>query len=487
MSSSAESTPASGLIAALEAVVGEGGCLSRPEELFVYECDGLTLHTTRPVAVVLPESTEAVQAVVRVCRRYDAPFVPRGAGTGLSGGATAMEGGVVIECSRLNRIVEVNVADRYAVVEPGVINAELSASIAHHGLFYAPDPSSQQACTIGGNIAENSGGPPTLKYGTTTNHILALTLVLPDGQVAELGSPAGWSPGYDLVGAVVGSEGTLGIVTCATVRLTPIPEKIETLLAIFPDVVHGCRAVGEIIRDGLVPAALEILDKRTIDAVESSVYAAGLPRDAGAVLIVELDGPDISLTAQVARVRELAETNGATRVDVARDDEERTRFWRARKGAFGAMGRLAPDLYVHDAVVPRKVLPEVLEEVCAIGDRYGLILSNVFHAGDGNLHPNISFDRRNEDELRRVLAAGSEILELCVRMGGVITGEHGIGTEKSDFIGLVFEEEDLEAMKRLRDSFNPDGACNPGKIFPTTRFCVESNPKARGYDQVPLG
>ena len=475
------------LVAALERAVGAERCLSRLEELLVYECDGLTLHSAKPGAVVLPRTRDEVCEVVAACRAHSTPFVPRGAGTGLSGGALANEGAVVIECSQMKRILEVDVENRIAVVEPGVINADLSKAVAKDGLFYAPDPSSQLACTIGGNVAENSGGPHTLKYGTTTNHILALTLVLPDGQVAELGSPAGWSPGYDLVGAVVGSEGTLGIVTCATVRLTPIPEKIETLLAIFPDVVHGCRAVGEIIRDGLVPAALEFLDKRTIDAVESSVYAAGRPRDAGAVLIVELDGPDISLTAQVARVRELAETNGATRVDVARDDEERTRFWRARKGAFGAMGRLAPDLYVHDAVVPRKVLPEVLEEVCAIGARYGLILSNVFHAGDGNLHPNISFDRRNEDELRRVLAAGSEILELCVRMGGVITGEHGSGTEKSDFIGLVFEEEDLEAMKRLRDSFTPDGACNPGKIFPTTRFCVESNPKARGYDQVPLG
>jgi glycolate oxidase subunit GlcD len=369
---------------------------------------------------------------------------------------------------------------------PLEVNADLSKATASEGLFYAPDPSSQQVCTIGGNIAENSGGPHTLKYGTTTNHVLGFELVLPDGEVAQLGSATGWAPGYDLVGAVVGSEGTLGIVTRATVKLTPIPEHIETLLAIFPDVVAACRSVGEIIQSGLVPAALEIIDQRTIAAVEASVYRAGLPKDAGAVLIIELDGPSVVLPDQVARVRDLAMREGAARVDVARDDAERHRFWRARKGAFGAMGRLAPDLYVHDAVVPRSALPEVLARVCAIGDRYGLTLSNVFHAGDGNLHPNISFDRRDPDELRRVTAAGAEILQVCVDAGGVISGEHGIGSEKRDFMGLVFDEADLDAMKRLHAAFNPDGVCNPGKVFPTPRSCVESNPKARGDDRVPL-
>jgi len=474
------------LLATLRAIVGDAGCLSRPEELLVYECDGLTLHSGWPAAVVLPRSRSEVQRVVRTCREHGVAFVPRGAGTGLSGGALA-DAGVVIECSRMNRIHEVNTVDRYAVVEPGVVNADLSAVTAAAGLFYAPDPSSQQVCTIGGNIAENSGGPHTLKYGTTTNHVLALELVLPDGSVVELGSPTGWAPGYDLVGAFVGSEGTLGIVTCATVKLEAIPERIETLLAVFPDVVTACRGVGEIIQAGLVPAALEIIDRRTIAAVEASVYRAGLPQDAGAVLIIELDGSAVVLADQVARVREITTREGATRVEVARDDAERQRFWRARKGAFGAMGRLAPDLYVHDAVVPRVKLPEVIEKICAIGDRYELTLSNVFHAGDGNLHPNISFDRRNPEELARVVAAGREILELCVEAGGVITGEHGIGSEKRDFMGLVFDEADLAAMLRLRDCFNPDGVCNPGKIFPTTRFCVESNPKARGYARVPIG
>jgi glycolate oxidase subunit GlcD len=484
-----EPTPSSkaDLIAALEEIMGPERCLSTPEQLLVYECDGLTSHSADPSAVVFPEDRAEVQAIVRICREQGVPFVPRGAGTGLSGGALANDGAVVVECSRLNRIRELDPENRIAIVEPGVVNSDLSVAAKPFGLFYAPDPSSQQACTLGGNVAENSGGPHTLKYGTTTNHVLALELVLPDGTCFELGSASGFAPGFDWVGAVVGSEGTLGIVTAATVALEPIPESIETLLAIFPDVVSACRAVGEIIEAGLVPAALEIVDQRTIRAVEDSVYAAGLPRDAGAILIVELDGLAVALPPQVERVRELCGGAGADRVEIARDEEERLRFWRARKGAFGAMGRLAPDLYVHDAVVPRTALPVVLERVCEIGDRYGLTLSNVFHAGDGNLHPNISFDRRDPDELARVLAAGKEILETCVAAGGVITGEHGVGTEKREFISLVFGEGDLDAMKRLRATFDPDLVCNPGKIFPTTRFCAESNPKARGYDRVPLG
>ncbi len=476
--------PGAALLAELRSVLGPDAVLSRPEELFVYECDGLTYHTGRPSAVVLPRTSDEVVAIVRACARAGVPFVPRGAGTGLSGGALPRGGAVVIECARMNRVLEVDALERVAVVQPGVVNADLSKATAAHGLFFAPDPSSQQACTVGGNVAENSGGPHTLKYGSTTAHVLALELVLADGERLRLGSRAGPEPGYDLVGAVVGSEGTLGVVTEITVRLTAIPEGVETLLAIFPDVVSACRAVGLVIRSGLVPAALEIVDRRTIAAVEASVYAAGLPKDAGAVLIAELDGPRVALAAQVERVRTLAAESGATRVEVARDAAERLRFWRARKGAFGAMGRLAPDLYVHDAVVPRSKLPEVLEEICAIGDRYGLRLSNVFHAGDGNLHPNISFDRRDPDEMKRVLAAGAEILELCVRAGGVISGEHGIGTEKQDFMPLLFSPDDLDAMRRLRTAFDPERRSNPGKVFPTTRFCVESNPKARGYERV---
>jgi glycolate oxidase subunit GlcD len=477
----------SGLLDDLRGIVGPGGCLSRPEELLVYECDGLTLHRSTPRAVVFPRSTAEVAALVAACRRAGVPFVPRGAGTGLSGGAIALEGGVILECSRMDRILRLDPEARLADVQPGVVNAALSQAARPYGLFYAPDPSSQMACTIGGNVAENSGGPHTLKYGTTTNHVLALELVLPDASVVRLGSASGFASGYDLVGAAVGSEGTLGIVTEVTVRLLPLPEAVETLLAVFPDVVSACRAVGLVIGAGLVPSALEIVDRRTIQAVEASVYAAGLPRDAGAVLLVELDGPALALAPEVARVRELAEAAGATRVEVARDDAERERFWRARKGAFGAMGRLAPDLYVHDAVVPRARLPAVLERICAACDRRGLRLANVFHAGDGNLHPNIVFDRRNPDELERVLDAGAEILSICVEAGGVISGEHGIGTEKRDYMGLLFGADDLEAMRRLRAAFDPDGVCNPGKILPTPRFCMEANPKARGYDRVPLG
>lgn len=482
--SSPDSTIPIGLLERLRLIVGEENCLAREGELFAYECDGLTLEPRRPLAVLLPETTLEVARIVRSCLEFGVHFVPRGAGTGLSGGAHATANSVLIECSRLNRVIEVDAEDRLAVVQPGVVNAELSTAIAHLGLFYAPDPSSQQACTIGGNVAENSGGPHTLKYGTTTNHILALEMVLPDGRIQRFGNRIGEAPGFDLVGAIVGSEGTLGIVTEITVRLTPIPEGIETMLAIFDDVVAACRAVGHIIRSGVVPAALEIVDRRTIEAVEASVYAAGLPKTAGAVLIAELDGSPACMEAEIRTIRESCSAEGCQTIETARDEAERKRFWRARKGAFGAMGRLAPDLYVHDAVVPRIHLPAILEKIGEICDRHQLKLANVFHAGDGNVHPNICFDRRDEDELARVVRAGEEILEACTAVGGVITGEHGVGVEKRDYMHLVFDEHDLEPMYRLRETFNPDGVCNPGKVIPTTRFCVESNPKARGYDEV---
>ncbi len=478
---------ATALIDRLVEIVGPAQCLFREGELFTYECDGLTLEPTPPLAVVLPATTDEVARIVRACLESEVSFVPRGAGTGLSGGAHATENSVLIECSRMNRILEVDSENRLAVVQPGVVNAELSEAVAHLGLFYAPDPSSQQACTIGGNIAENSGGPHTLKYGTTTNHVLALEMVLPNGRIERFGNRVGESQGFDWVGAIVGSEGTLGIVTEACVRLTPIPEGIETLLAIFDDVVAACRAVGRVIRSGIVPAAMEIVDRRTIEAVEASVYAAGLPQSAGAVLIVELDGNPVCLDGEVRAIHEACRAEACQAIERARDDEERTRFWRARKGAFGAMGRLAPDLYVHDAVVPRVHLPAILEKICEICDRYDLKLANVFHAGDGNLHPNICFDKRDPDELERVMKAGAEILETCVAVGGVISGEHGIGVEKRDYMHLVFGAADLECMARLRETFNPDGACNPGKLIPTPRFCVEANPKARGYDAVPIG
>jgi glycolate oxidase subunit GlcD len=309
--------------------------------------------------------------------------------------------------------------------------------------------------------------------------VLALEVVLPDGEIVTLGSRTGWSAGYDLVGAFVGSEGTLGVVTEATLRLVEVPESVETLLAVFPDVISACRAVGAIISAGMVPVALEVIDQRTIEAVEASVYAAGLPTDAGAVLLVELDGPALAVARQLAQARSLTTRAGASSVQIARDEQERERFWRARKGAFGAMGRLAPDLYLYDTVVPRVKLPEVLERICAIGDRYRLRLSNVFHAGDGNLHPIISFDRRDSEEMSRVLAAGADILRVCVEAGGVLSGEHGIGNEKREFMKLLFSEDDLDAMRRLRTAFDPEGLCNPGKVLPTPRACAESNPATR--------
>jgi len=458
----------------MASIVGVDACLSSPEELFVYECDAFTLGSARPALVVLPGDTHQVSQVVKACRRFGRPFVPRGAGTSLAGGAHPIEGAVIIECSRMKRILSIDAVDRIAVVQPGVVNADLSEEAAPYGLFYAPDPSSQQACTIGGNVAANSGGAHTLKYGTTTNHVLALEMVLPDGEIVRLGSPTGFAGGYDLVGAVVGSEGTTGVVTEITVRLVPLPESVETLLAVFPDVVAACHAVGRIIRSGLVPVALEILDQRIIQIVEDSVFAAGLPRDAGAVLLLELDGAASALRTEAESVRRMIAESGAREVRVARDAAEREQFWKGRKGAFGAIGRLAPDLYVHDGVVPRSKLPEVLTRVCEIGDRYGLVLSNVFHAGDGNLHPIISFDRRDPVELERVEAAGAEILKACVEVGGVITGEHGVGTEKRDFIHLVFAEPDLEVMRWLRSAFDPDGVSNPEKVFPPSRSNVET-------------
>ena len=471
---------------ALVRIVGKDGVLTGRTDLRVYECDGYTLERSVPEVVALPRTTDEVARVVRAVAAAGMRFVPRGAGTGLSGGCLPDAAPVMICTSRMRRIRAVDVPNRRVVAEAGVVNADVSRAVRAAGLQYVPDPSSQNACTIGGNVAENSGGPHTLKYGTTTNHVLALELVLPDGEVVELGSATGDAPGYDLVGAVVGSEGTLGIVTRATVRLTPIPERVETLLAIFPDVVAACRAVGLVIEAGLLPAALEIVDRRTIEAVEASVYAAGLPTDAGAVLIVELDGAAPALPPQVEQIRGFATRAGATATLVARDEAERQRFWRARKGAFGAMGRLAPDLYVHDAVVPRARLPEVIEKVCAICDARGLKLANVFHAGDGNLHPNICFDRRDPGELERVMAAGEEILRACVEAGGVISGEHGIGSEKREFMHLVYGEADLDAMRRLREAFDPERVCNPHKVFPSTRFCAEANPHARGYDRVPF-
>jgi glycolate oxidase subunit GlcD len=466
--------------------VGDGRVVHDPTELFPYESDGLTLLRGRPLAVVLPESTEQVVETVRLCNESGVPFVPRGAGTGLSGGATPVDGCVIVECSRMKRILTVDATNRTATVQPGVVNADLSEFVAPLGLLYAPDPSSQSACTIGGNIAENSGGPHTLKYGTTSPHVLELEVVLPDASVVRLGRPDGHVLGYDLRGAFVGSEGTLGIVTAATVRLVPVPERVEALLASFRALGTACETVSAVIAAGIVPAALELMDDRTIDAVEASVYAAGYPRDARAVLLIEVDGTAEGVEEECASVERICREHDAIDVRRARDAEEREAFWRGRKGAFGAMGRLAPDLYVHDAVVPRTRLPEVVERINQVAEEHGLRVANILHAGDGNLHPNLCFDARDPDTLERVRRLGAEILRICVEAGGVLSGEHGIGVEKRDYMPLLYAEEDLEAMRWLHEAFDPEDRCNPGKLIPAPRACMESNPRHRGYDLVRL-
>ena len=458
--------------------------LTRPGELFSYESDGLTLERGMPLCVAFPTTTEAVAAIVRTCNEAGLPYLPRGAGTGLSGGATPVTGGVVIECARLDRVLEVDATNRTATVQPGVINEHLSQVVRPLGLFYAPDPSSQSACTIGGNVAENSGGPHTLKYGTTSPHVLELEVVLPDASIVRLGRRDGHAHGYDLRGVFVGSEGTLGIVCAATVRLLPLPETVCTMLAGFASLREACAAVSAIIARGILPSALELLDDRTIDAVEASVYAAGYPRDARAVLLIELDGVAVAVERERERIDEILRAQRAIEVRVARDEAERLALWRGRKGAFGAMGRLAPDLYVHDAVVPRTKLPDVVDAINRAAEARGVRIANILHAGDGNLHPNLSFDRRDPEQLRTIRELGGEILRICIDAGGVLSGEHGIGLEKRDYMCLMFSEADLEPMRWVHDAFDPDDRCNPGKQIPAPRACAESNPRHRGYERV---
>jgi glycolate oxidase subunit GlcD len=465
------------LIENLRAVVGRANVLAARDELLVYECDGLTQHKHLPRAVVFPSSTEEVSAVVRELHRAGVSFAPRGAGTGLSGGALAVGNGVIVELARMRRLLRLDAENRVAVVETGMVNEQVSRAVAAHGLHYVPDPSSGRTCTVGGNIAENAGGIHCLKYGVTTDHVLAARVVLSDGTVIDLGAAsggAGASAGYDLLGVFVGSEGTFGIATEATVRLVPVPQAVRTLLADFADVDDASRAVSSIIAAGLIPAALEMMDGATIGAVEASVFAAGLPLDAGAALLIELDGLEAGLDDEAGRAESICREHGARGVRRAADERERKKLWAARKGAFGAMGRLAPDMMIQDAVVPRSRLPEILAETYRISREYDLKLANVFHAGDGNLHPFISFDRRDEDELRRVEAAGREIMRACVHAGGTITGEHGVGLDKSAYLPLIFSEDDMDAMLRVRAAFDSSGLCNPGKIIPTPRGCGEA-------------
>lgn len=453
-------------------IVGRRWVKHRAAELATYRSDGLPTHESTPGLVVLPASREEVIAVVRLLHLQKVPFVARGAGTGLSGGALADGAAVIVTLTRLNRIKLIDPAGRRAVVEPGVVNARLSEAVLVHGLQYAPDPSSQSACTVGGNVAENAGGPHCLKYGVTTNHVAMVEVLLSDGTLVTLGSPQGEPWGPDLVGLFVGSEGMFGIALEITVRLVPLPASIVTLLADFAAVRSASQAVSSIIASGIVPAALEMMDRSCVAAVEASIYAAGYPVDAAAVLLVELDGGVLSVEAESAAVRELLRTNGARSVQLAETPVDRARLWQGRKKAFGAMGRLAPDLAVQDAVVPRSTLPDILDRIGEIRDRHGLVISNVFHAGDGNLHPNISYDRRDPVLAAKVRTANREIMEACMAVGGSITGEHGVGSDKIDYMDQMFDASTLSAMCDLRRVFDPDERSNPGKVLPA-RSCRE--------------
>ena len=459
--------PVASLVEALGGIVGPRHVRTALPERLTYARDGLPTHRRVPGSVVLPGTRDEVIAVVRLLATLGVPFVPRGAGTGLSGGALADGDAVLIVLTRLNRILKIDPRNRLAVVEPGVVNVRLSAAAAPHGLHYTPDPSSQTACTIGGNVAENSGGPHCLKYGVTANHVLELEVVLADGRVVTLGSPGGDPWGPDLVGLFVGSEGNFGIATRITVRLLPLPRAIRTLLADFGALRTAGEAVSAVIASGIVPAALEMMDQSCIRAVEDSVYAAGYPRDAAAVLLVELDGAsDAAVQADTESVEQLLRAHGAREVRCAADARERERLWLGRKKAFGAMGRLSRDLVVQDAVVPRSVLPDVLEAIGGIAARYGLTVSNVFHAGDGNLHPNISFDGRIPGLKDRVAAASGEIMGACIAAGGTITGEHGVGLDKLRYMPLIFGADSLAAMRAVRRVWDPEERVNPGKVVP---------------------
>ena len=458
------------LVEELEALLGPENVLAQHAELVVYECDGYVVEKNVPDVAVFPRTTEQVSQVVRLCNRYGVPFLPRGAGTSLAGGALAAGGGVMIVLTRMRNILEINLRDRYAVVEPGVVNIWLTHALRGTGFHYAPDPSSQGACTIGGNVATNSGGPHTLKYGVTTNHVLALEVVLPDGSVHRLGSPAPDTPGLDLVGTLVGSEGTLAIVTKAWVRLTRDPQGYRTLLGIFDSVDQATETITQIIAAGIVPAALEMMDQGILGALEEAFHF-GFPLDARAILLIEVDGLEAGLDEQRDRIEAICRRCGAREVRQAADAQERAALWKCRKQAFGAVGRLSPSYCTQDGVVPRSKLPHILRRIYEIGGKYRLRIVNVFHAGDGNIHPILLFDERDREQVRRVLQASEEILEECLACGGSVTGEHGIGVEKINFMHRMFSPESIAAMTRLRQALNPTGCLSPHKMLPTAGAC----------------
>ena len=461
------------IIAELRDIAGADGVISEYEQLRTYESDGLASYRQVPGVVVLPTSTEQVQAVMRVCAREHIPIVPRGSGTGLSGGALPVAGCVLLTLSRMREILDVDLVNQRIVVQPGVINLWVTQRIAPHGYYYAPDPSSQQVCSIGGNIAENSGGAHCLKYGFTVNHVLAMKVVLANGDLVEVGAPTLDAPGYDLPGIFVGSEGTLGIATEITLRILRKPEMVQTLLAAFPSTDAAGEAVSGVIAEGIVPAAIEMMDRLAIEAAEAAVHAS-YPMDAGAVLIVELDGHRTEVTQLYERVETVCRANGATEIRVARTDEERMLMWKGRKSAFAAVGRISPNYIVQDGVIPRTALSHILREIEEMSAARGLRVANVFHAGDGNLHPLVLYDEQVEGATERAEELAGEILRRCVEHGGSITGEHGVGSDKKGFMPVMFTEADLATHQLIRCALDPAHLCNPEKVYPTPRLCGEA-------------
>jgi len=459
-----------------------------PITLYAYRSDGLTLYTAPPLGVVYPGNTDELVRVVKLFHRELISFLPRGAGTGLSGGAVPREGSAILEMARFKEIHEVDLVNRTITLGPGVVNLRISEHVKPQGYHFVPDPSSQKACTIGGNVSENSGGPHTLKYGVTVNHVLGLEVVLPDGEVVELGGKHHNQPGPDLLGLMIGSEGTFGVVTKIMCRLTPNPEKAVTLLGVFDSVRGACDAVSGIIRNGTIPAAMELIDKTVIRAVEAALKP-GFPQDAEAVLIVELEDLQDGIEEDAELVERMLQESGAQDVKRAKDEAERARIWRARKESFGAIGQISPSYYVQDGVIPRSKLPEVIDQIEAIGQKYNLTVANVFHAGDGNLHPLILFDYEDEEQVENTHKVGEEILQVCMGYGGTLSGEHGIGLEKRKLMGELYSETDLANMQTLRAFFNPDGRLNPSKIFPTPSRCAEAkhSPQAVPSESSPVG
>ena len=467
------------LLPALAEIVGSANLISNPDQLLVYECDAYTLEKKLPHAVVLPRTTTEVSRVAKLCAKHQVPIIPRGAGTSLSGSILAVTGGVVIGLSRMNSILAIDYHNRRALVEAGCVNAWVTNAVKSRGFLYAPDPSSQPACTIGGNVAMNSGGPHTLKLGVTTNHVLGFEMVLPDGEVIWLGArPDGGEEveGYDLRGAVLGCEGMFGIVTQVLVKLIKAPPKCKTMLGVFESVEDASQTVSDIIGAGIVPAALEMMDQLITQAVEAA-YHFGFPLDAGAVLIVEVDGLAAGLDQQATRIGDICKRNRAREVRIAKTEQERLDLWKCRKRAFGAIGRLSPNFLTQDGVVPRSQLPEIMRFIRATSAKFGLRIPNVFHAGDGNIHPLVLYDERDPAQVRQAVAAGNEILEKCIELGGSVTGEHGIGVEKIDFMEKQFSKETLDAMRALRAVFDPQARCNPHKLFPGSKRCADFAPR----------